>query len=82
MKATDDGPGIENVALALKPGYSTATEKIRELGFGAGMGLPNINRCVDKMNLESTPGVGTRLTMYIYLEPEESFREAVSADSE
>lgn len=80
MKATDDGPGIENVALALKPGYSTATEEIRELGFGAGMGLPNINRIVDKMNLESTPGVGTRLSMYIYLEPEDSFREAVQVE--
>jgi anti-sigma regulatory factor (Ser/Thr protein kinase)/predicted transcriptional regulator len=82
MKATDDGPGIENVELALKPGYSTATEEIRELGFGAGMGLPNIKRCVDRMNLESTPGIGTRLEMYIYLEPAESFRESGYFDSE
>lgn len=70
--ALDDGPGIEDIHLALKPGYSTASEKAREMGFGAGMGLVNISRCVDKMTLDSQPGKGTRLEMKIYLEPEES----------
>jgi anti-sigma regulatory factor (Ser/Thr protein kinase) len=51
----------------LQPGYSTASEEIRELGFGAGMGLKNIQRCVDEMLLESVPGQGTRLEMKIYL---------------
>lgn len=68
MEALDDGPGIPDVNLAMKPGYSTATEEIRELGFGAGMGLANIARCVDEMKLESTFGVGTRLRMKIILE--------------
>lgn len=69
MEAIDDGPGIADIELAMTPGYSTASEEIRELGFGAGMGLKNIERCVDKMLLESTPGKGTRLEMGIYLHP-------------
>lgn len=68
IRAIDDGPGIEDVDLAMKPGYSTASEAVREMGFGAGMGLVNIQRCVDKMTLESTPGKGTRLEMRIYLD--------------
>ncbi len=54
MDAYDDGPGIKDVNLAMKPGYSTASEQVREFGFGAGMGLVNIQRCVDNMQLEST----------------------------
>lgn len=72
IRAIDDGPGIADVALAMKPGYSTASEAVREMGFGAGMGLVNIQRCVDKMTLESTPGKGTRLEMRIYLEKPET----------
>lgn len=75
MQTTDEGPGIPDVNLAMQAGYSTATEKIRELGFGAGMGLLNIQRCVDKMTLDSAPGKGTKLEMKIYLPPDESFRE-------
>ena len=67
IDAYDDGPGIEDIELALKPGYSTAPEEIRELGFGAGMGLVNISRCVDFMKLESNPQIGTRLRMKINL---------------
>jgi CBS domain-containing protein/anti-sigma regulatory factor (Ser/Thr protein kinase) len=67
MRAIDDGPGIPDVSLALKPGYSTATEQVREMGFGAGMGLINIQRCVDEMKLESSVGKGTRLEMVINL---------------
>jgi len=59
--AIDSGPGIPDVELALQPGYSTAPDWIRELGFGAGMGLINIKRCADEMTLRSVPGVGTRL---------------------
>jgi CBS domain-containing protein/anti-sigma regulatory factor (Ser/Thr protein kinase) len=71
METRDDGPGIEDVDLVMKPGYSTATEEIRELGFGAGMGLVNMKRCVDDLKLESTLGKGSRLTMKIKLEPQE-----------
>lgn len=67
IDAYDDGPGIENIELAQKPGWSTATEEVRELGFGAGMGLANIARCVDVMKLESVVGKGTRLRLKIYL---------------
>jgi anti-sigma regulatory factor (Ser/Thr protein kinase) len=75
MQAIDNGPGIDDIEKALQAGYSTATEEIRELGFGAGMGLINIQRCVDKMTLDSVPGKGTKLDMKIYLQPEESLRE-------
>jgi len=75
MRAVDEGPGIVDIELAKQAGYSTATDEVREKGFGAGMGLFNINRCVDKMTLESEPGKGTRLEMKIYLQPEESVGE-------
>lgn len=75
MSVVDDGPGIADVELARKPGWSTATAEVREMGFGAGMGLKNIERCVDEMALESKVGEGTRLTMKILLAPEESFGE-------
>ncbi|CAG1016086.1 A-adding tRNA nucleotidyltransferase [Anaerolineales bacterium] len=65
MSTTDDGPGIPDVAQVLQAGYSTASEQVREMGFGAGMGLINIKRCVDKMDIESTVGKGTKLTMRI-----------------
>jgi CBS domain-containing protein/anti-sigma regulatory factor (Ser/Thr protein kinase) len=61
----DTGPGIANVDQAMQPGYSTASNWIRELGFGAGMGLMNIKRCADAMRLESTLGVGTRLEVTV-----------------
>jgi CBS domain-containing protein/anti-sigma regulatory factor (Ser/Thr protein kinase) len=76
MGAIDEGPGIADVNQAMQVGYSTASEEIRELGFGAGMGLNNIQRCVDNLVVESTLGQGTRLEMIINLDPEEGFREA------
>lgn len=82
MKAVDDGPGIQDVDKALKMGYSTASESVRELGFGAGMGLNNIRRCVDKMDLTSTVGKGTKLEMKIMLDSVESFRETSYFDEE
>jgi len=66
--AIDHGPGIEDVEKAMQPGYSTAPEWIRELGFGAGMGLANIRKCADEMHLESKPGVGTRLQILIWMQ--------------
>ena len=65
---SDDGPGISDVEKALEPGYSTAPEWVRELGFGAGMGLHNINTCADAMNLTSTVGEGTQLVVDMLLE--------------
>ncbi len=59
--AVDRGPGIDDIEKALQPGFSTAPDWIRELGFGAGMGLNNIKACADDMKLESQLGVGTRL---------------------
>lgn len=65
--ATDRGPGIPDIEKAMEPGFSTAPEWVRELGFGAGMGLPNIQNCADEMKLESEVGMGTRLEVFIYL---------------
>ena len=73
MEAYDDGPGIDDINLAMQPGYSTASEEVREKGFGAGMGLNNIKRCVDEMKLESTKARGTNLRMKIYLLNEDAF---------
>jgi len=70
MSTTDDGPGIPDIEQVLQPGYTTATEEVREMGFGAGMGLVNIKRCVDKMDIESTVGKGTKLVMRIYVPTE------------
>jgi CBS domain-containing protein/anti-sigma regulatory factor (Ser/Thr protein kinase) len=67
MSATDDGPGIADTQEVFQPGYSTATEKVREMGFGAGMGLVNMKRCVDEISLESTVGKGTKLVMRIFI---------------
>ncbi len=63
----DKGPGILNLDLAMQEGYSTATEKIREMGFGAGMGLPNIKRYTDDMQIKTSPENGTTLTLIINL---------------
>ncbi len=70
--AQDTGPGIENVDRARQPGYSTASTQVREMGFGAGMGLTNIKRCADKMSMWSAVGVGTRLQMTFNVSPEET----------
>ncbi len=61
VSAVDHGPGIDNLQQVLQPGFSTAPEWIRDMGFGAGMGLANIKRCSDTMKLLSEPGAGTRL---------------------
>ena len=61
----DHGPGISDVSLAMQEGYSTANESVRSLGFGAGMGLPNMKRYTDDMQIDTTVGVGTKITMTI-----------------
>ena len=63
----DKGPGIANISLAMQAGYSTAPENVRSLGFGAGMGLPNMKRYTDEMHIDSTVGVGTTVTMVVKL---------------
>lgn len=55
----DSGPGIADIEEAMKEGYTTASKEVREMGFGAGMGLPNIKRNSDKLHIESVPGEGT-----------------------
>jgi CBS domain-containing protein/anti-sigma regulatory factor (Ser/Thr protein kinase) len=67
MTVVDQGPGIPDVEQAVSPGYSTAPAGVRELGFGAGMGLPNIKKCVDSFSIESSPGIGTNLDIVINL---------------
>ena len=62
----DHGPGIADIDKAMQEGYSTASETIRSLGFGAGMGLPNMKRYTDSMDIVSTVGVGTRIVMTVY----------------
>lgn len=61
----DKGPGIPNIDLAMQEGYSTAPDNIRSLGFGAGMGLPNMKRYTDNMRIESVQGEGTTIYMTV-----------------
>ena len=63
----DHGPGIKDVSLAMQEGYSTATDTVRSLGFGAGMGLPNMKRYTDEMKIDTVVGEGTTITMCVYL---------------
>jgi anti-sigma regulatory factor (Ser/Thr protein kinase) len=67
FKIEDKGPGIEDIDMAMQEGYSTATDEMREMGFGAGMGLPNIKRNADKFEISSTLGSGTTLDIILYL---------------
>ncbi len=64
----DSGPGIEDLDLAMQAGYSTASSKAREMGFGAGMGLPNIKRYADILDIKSEVGVGTSVSITVSLE--------------
>ena len=63
----DNGPGIADIEKAMQAGYSTAPDTIRSLGFGAGMGLPNMKRYTDYMDIQSTVGMGTTITMKVNL---------------
>ena len=66
MTLSDAGPGIEDISLAMEEGYSTAPDEVRSLGFGAGMGLPNMKRSTDEFKITSEVGVGTTVTMKVY----------------
>lgn len=61
----DEGPGIADISKAMEEGFSTAPDNIRSLGFGAGMGLPNMKRYTDILDIESTPGIGTKIMMSV-----------------
>ncbi len=63
----DKGPGIKDIDLAMQEGYSTANDHVRALGFGAGMGLPNMKRYTDDMKIETVVGEGTKITMCVNL---------------
>ncbi len=65
LSVDDEGPGIPDIALAMQEGYSTATAEMREMGFGAGMGLPNIRKNADEFDISSEVGRGTKLYIRI-----------------
>lgn len=67
MILKDQGKGIPDISKAMQEGFSTASENARSMGFGAGMGLPNMKKHSDKMNILSTVGRGTKITLWIYL---------------
>ena len=71
LKLEDEGAGIENIEMAMKEGFSTATDEMREMGFGAGMGLPNIKKNADKFEISSTPNKGTTLNIIFCLNKKE-----------
>ena len=66
LTLADTGPGIPDIEKAMQDGFSTATEQVRNLGFGAGMGLPNMKKYSDEVHIESEVGVGTTVRMKIY----------------
>jgi anti-sigma regulatory factor (Ser/Thr protein kinase) len=66
IKLEDEGPGIEDINKAMTEGYSTASQKVREMGFGAGMGFPNMKTNSDKLTVNSTPGKGTSVEIINY----------------
>jgi anti-sigma regulatory factor (Ser/Thr protein kinase) len=71
LKLEDEGPGIENIDEAMEEGFSTATDEMREMGFGAGMGLPNIKKNSDKFEISSTLGKGTSVDVIFCLDKTE-----------
>ena len=68
IRMTDTGPGIPDVEQAMQEGFSTASAEVRSLGFGAGMGLPNMKRYTDEFHIQSTVGVGTTITMRVNID--------------
>lgn len=67
VNAIDHGPGIADIEKAMQPGYSTAPDWVREMGFGAGMGLPNMKNCSDEMRINTTPEQGTNVELVFYM---------------
>jgi serine/threonine-protein kinase RsbT len=72
VRVEDEGPGIADIDRAMQEGYSTASEKVREMGFGAGMGLSNIKKNTDKLDIQSIINKGTVVEMTTYTQPENS----------
>ena len=70
ITATDAGPGIADISLAMQEGWSTAPDEVRNLGFGAGMGLPNMKKNADDFDIRSAPGQGTTVRMTVYINTE------------
>ena len=70
LSISDNGPGIEDVELAMQKGFSTALDEYREMGFGAGMGLPNMEKNADQIEVESERGKGTRVRMVFFIKRE------------
>jgi anti-sigma regulatory factor (Ser/Thr protein kinase) len=68
MKISDDGPGIADIEKAMQTGFSTASDEHREMGFGAGMGLPNMKKNADDIIVESEKGQGTRIRMVFFID--------------
>ena len=68
MVLSDHGPGIPDIEQAMREGFSTASAEVRSLGFGAGMGLPNMKRYTDEFHIQSTVGVGTTITMRVNID--------------
>jgi len=73
IRIEDKGQGITDINLAMQEGFSTATDEMREMGFGAGMGLPNIKRNADKFNISSIPGKGTSVDIIFCLNQRENY---------
>jgi anti-sigma regulatory factor (Ser/Thr protein kinase) len=71
LDISDEGPGIEDINLAMQKGYTTAKDEYREMGFGAGMGLPNMKKNADHMTVESGPKKGTLIRMFFNIAKEE-----------
>jgi anti-sigma regulatory factor (Ser/Thr protein kinase) len=71
LDISDAGPGIEDIELAMQEGFSTASDEYRKMGFGAGMGLPNMKKNADRMTIHSSKGNGTRVRMLFSLNEEE-----------
>ena len=75
VETDDEGDGIPDIELAMQEGYSTATHEIREMGFGAGMGLFNIDQCSDVLHIDSKVGTGTKLQAKVYLRKKDSISD-------
>ena len=73
---TDKGPGIPDIAKAMQEGFSTASPEVREMGFGAGMGLPNMQKNCDKLTIESKVNEGTKVTMTTFFESPVAIRKS------
>jgi anti-sigma regulatory factor (Ser/Thr protein kinase) len=68
IRLIDEGPGIPDIPMAMQQGFSTASSKVREMGFGAGMGLPNIKKNTDELKIDSVVGKGTTIEMTVFFQ--------------